>query len=177
MKPILKIMMIAWILAFTLPAVSNAADMKMPPIKSSPELERIKSLAGRWSMVTSMFGKKNQRLFTEFKVTADGSAVLERIFPGTPYEMVSMYYDNDQGKLTMTHYCILHNRPTLTLASSTEDTITLRVTKVSGAKSKKGQSMGDIKFTFKDKNHLEEKCGHKGKEKPQPMTTEYTRVR
>ena len=151
-------------------------EMSQSVDTSSPELKRIKSLAGRWTSTTSMFGKKNQRVYTEYQVTSGGSAVLERIFPGTPHEMVSVYYDNDKGKLTMTHYCLLKNRPTLTLASTTDDSMTLRVTKVEGLKSKKDPKMGDLKFTFKDKDHLAVSCSGQG-EKAKPMTMEYTRVK
>lgn len=60
-----------------------------PPDISSPELNRIKELAGRWTSTTSMFGKKDEQVFTEYSVTAGGSAVMEKIFPGTPNEMVN----------------------------------------------------------------------------------------
>ncbi len=177
MKPTFKVLMTAWVIVLTLSPIAYAHDaVKMPSDTSSPELQRIKSLAGRWTTVTSMFGKKNQRMYTEYKVTAGGSAVMERIFPGTPYEMVSMYYDDDHGKLAMTHYCIMRNRPTLKLASSTEDSITLHVDKVSGLKSKDDKSMGDLTLTFKDKNHISGTCSGKGEGNP-PMTMEYTRVR
>lgn len=183
MKHVFKVVIIASVLWLTLStganAGSNAGGMDLPPDNSSPELQQIKNLAGRWSTVTSMFGKKNQRMFTEYQVTAGGSAVLERIFPGTPYEMVSVYYDDDHGKLAMTHYCIMRNRPTLKLAHSTADTITLHLDKISGAKSKKDESMGDLEITFRDKNHMAQTCDGqgKGKNKTAPMTMEFTRVR
>ncbi|MCB0321697.1 MAG: hypothetical protein KDD60_12295, partial [Bdellovibrionales bacterium] len=53
---------------------------------SSSEFKRIKSLEGTWRSTTSMFGKENEEVFTEYKVTAAGSAVVETIFPGTPQE-------------------------------------------------------------------------------------------
>ncbi len=180
MKHTFKTLMATLILALALSTTANAGgSTNIPPDKSSPELQRIKSLAGRWTTVTSMFGKKNQRLYTEYQVTAAGSAVLERIFPDTPYEMVSMYYDDDHGKLAMTHYCIMHNRPTLKLASISPDTITMDVKKVEGLKSKKDPSMGGMTLHFKDKNHFETTCKGrgKGKEKEEPMTMAYTRVR
>ncbi len=174
MKHAFKVLMMISVLALTLVTVANAGGVKMPPDTSSPELQRIKGLAGRWSTVSSMFGKR-QRLFTEYEVTAGGSAVLERIFPGTPYEMASVYYD-DNGKLTMTHYCIMRNRPTLKLTSSSKDTLSFRLAKIEGAKSKKDPSMSQLSIVFKDKNHMAQTCEGKGKGE-KPMTTEFTRVR
>lgn len=179
MKNRFKVLMIVSILALTLSTAAHAGGKAgdLPPDNSSAELNRIKSLAGRWTTVTSMFGKKNQRMFTEYKVTAGGSAVEERIFPGTPQEMISVYYDDNHGKLAMTHYCILHNRPSLKLDSSNPDTITMKVAKVDGLQSKQDHAMGEMTLHFKDKNHFESTCKSKGKEKEAPMTMEFTRVR
>ena len=180
MKNRFKVLMIVSILALTLSTAAHAGGKAgdLPPDNSSAELNRIKSLAGRWTTVTSMFGKKNQRMFTEYKVTAGGSAVEERIFPGTPQEMISVYYD-DNGKLAMTHYCIMRNRPTLKLANSSADMITMDVKKIEGLTSKKDPSMGGLTIHFKDKNHFQTTCKAKGKgkENEAPMTTEWTRLR
>ena len=150
-----------------------------PPDQSSAELNRIKALAGKWSSTTSMFGKKDEVVFTEYTVTAGGSAVLEKIFPGTPQEMVSVYYDDNQGRLAMTHYCMMRNRPSFNLASSDKNTIDLAVTKVDGVKSDDAPSMGAISLKFEDKDHFSSTCkgSGKGSEKTEPMTMRYTRVR
>lgn len=178
MKRIFQVLIAGWVLAIVLSSTVRADEPQMPPDNSSAELERIKGLAGRWTTTTSMFGKPNERVYTEFEVTAGGSAVLERIFPGTPQEMISVYYD-DKGKLAMTHYCIMRNRPNLKLVDSSQDTITMNVTKVEGLKSKDDRSMGDMTIHFKDKNHFESTCRGRGKgaEKEAPMTMEFTRVK
>lgn len=180
MSSFLKTLALTLFFTLSLSSVANAGPgHKMPPDNSSPELHRLKSLEGHWSTVTSMFGKKDQKMFVEYEVTAGGSAVLEKIFPGTPYEMISVYHDDNKGKLAMTHYCMMRNRPTLKLANSTKDSITLHVTKVDGVKSSKKESMGDIKIVFKDKNHFETTCSSKkkGKDATPPMTMAYTRVK
>jgi hypothetical protein len=179
MKRFSKILFAAFIFSLALaPALRAETPPQPPPDQSSAELNRIKALAGRWSTTTSMFGKPNEKAFTEFEVTAGGSAVLQKIFPGTPQEMVSVFYDDDQGKLAMTHYCIMRNRPTLTLKESKGDTFTMDVTKVEGLKSKDDPSMGAITIRFKDKDHFETTCQGRGAghEKDKPMTMEYTRV-
>lgn len=150
-----------------------------PPNISSPELNRIKSLAGKWTSTTSMFGKKNEKVFTEYAVTAGGSAVVETIFPGTPNEMVSVYFDDDQGKLAMTHYCMMRNRPHFTLSASTKDEIKMDVTKVEGLTSKDTPSMGAITLHFDDKNNFTSTCaaGGTGSEDHPPMTMHFKRVK
>ena len=154
MKHIFKTVLATCVLVVALSPVLHAGAPKKQEDTSSAELKRIKSLAGgRWTSTTSMFGKKNQKVYTEFQVTSAGSAVLERIFPGTPQEMLSVYYDNN-GKLMMTHYCMLRNRPTLKLVKSDGDTLVLDIVKVEDLKSKKDPHMGGLTFYFKDKNHF-----------------------
>lgn len=151
-----------------------------PPDTSSAELNRIKALEGRWRSTTSMFGKENEEVFTEYKITAGGSAVLETIFPGTPQEMVSVYYDDDQGKLAMTHYCMMRNRPHFKLVESAKDEIKLDVTKVEGLKSEDAPSMGAIVLKFDDKDHFSTTCQGRGgdlAQKHDAMTMQFTRVK
>ncbi len=94
-----------------------AAEMPVQPsIKVSPELERMKTLAGHWvgTSKDSKYGTQNAEI--DYRVTSGGSAVVETEFPGTPHEMVSVYHDKN-GKLSMTHYCMLGNQPEMDLKS------------------------------------------------------------
>jgi hypothetical protein len=168
---------------FASSALADPAEHKVPeppPDVSSPELNRIKSLEGRWSSTTSMFGKKDEQVFTEYAITAGGSAVIETIFPGTQNEMVSVYYDDDQGKLAMTHYCMMRNRPYFSLVESNDkDKIKLDITKVEGLKSKDDPSMGAITLHFEDQDHFTSTCQSRGKTEghQDPMTMRFTRVK
>src|SRR5258708_4442203 len=93
------------------------ADTMPSPPKSSADFERLKSLIGVWQGTeTGGHGPADVRV--EYRLTAGGSALEEKLFPGTPHEMVSVYYDED-GKLGMTHYCMLGNHPRMTLTKST----------------------------------------------------------
>ncbi len=151
---------------------------EMPPDNSSAELNRIKALEGRWKSTTSMFGTENEEVFTEYKITAGGSAVVETIFPGTPQEMVSVYFDDDQGKLAMTHYCMMRNRPQFTLVKSSKDMLKLDVSKIEGQKAEDAPSMGAITLKFKDKDHFSSTCESNGSAEHDqgPMTMNFTRV-
>lgn len=158
--------------------VEKAKPMEVQTDNSSRELQLIKSLAGRWTSTTSMFGKENEKVFTEYSITAGGSAVLERIFPGTPQEMVSVYYDDDNGKLAMTHYCMLRNRPYFKLEKSGPDEIKMDVIKIEGNTSKDTPSMGAMTIKFEDNNHFISTCEGEGKEKgkKEAHSMRYTRV-
>ena len=100
----------------------------------SPEFEQMKALAGRWESEIPMpggggsEGKKGamNKVATEYRVAANGSVIVERNFPDTPKEMISVYHDRG-GKLWMTHYCALGNQPQMSLTGSTEGVITLEL--------------------------------------------------
>ncbi len=96
----------------------------------SPELERVKALAGTWKGKTDM-GQGEQEMTVTYAVTAAGSAVVETLHPGTPMEMVSVYHDA-AGKLTMTDYCMLGNQPRMKLDAATDNSITLSVHDTTG---------------------------------------------
>lgn len=179
---ILLVLTLFSIFTASLAQADHSDDHKMPETPaniSSPELNRIKALEGRWTATTSMFGKKDEQVFTEYAITAGGSAVVETIFPGTPNEMMSVYYDDDQGKLAMTHYCMLRNRPHFTLVESGKDKLKLDVTKVEGLKSKDDPSMGAITLKFEDKDHFSTTCESRSETETEhnPMTMRYTRVK
>ncbi len=78
-------------------------------------LERIKALAGEWrGRVVTPDGPPGAVVYT---VTAGGSAVEEKLFPGTPHEMISMYH-LDRGELVLTHYCAMGNQPRMRLVKA-----------------------------------------------------------
>jgi hypothetical protein len=74
----------------------------------------LKSLAGEWSgrVVDRATGPAATVVY---RVTAGGSVVEERLFPGTDHEMVTMYH-LDGAKLVLTHYCAMGNQPRMVLA-------------------------------------------------------------
>lgn len=72
-------------------------------------LDIVKGFAGTWAEIDAE-GQPTGKVVSEFSVTAGGNAVLERLFPGTAEEMVSVY-SLDEGKLVMDHYCLMGNQP------------------------------------------------------------------
>ena len=76
----------------------------------------MKSLAGTWKATVDMGGGP-MPVTAQYRVTSGGSAVEERLFADTPKEMITIYHDRN-GKLALTHYCMLCNRPAMTLVKS-----------------------------------------------------------
>ncbi len=89
----------------------------------SPEFERMKSLVGTWTGKTDM-GKGPEDITIRYRLIAGGSVIEERMSEGTANEMVSMYFDNKDGKLAMTHYCMMGNRPAMKVTASDAKSIT-----------------------------------------------------
>lgn len=95
------------LLALLIAGTAHAAP-KAPEAPDSPAVfEKLKELAGAWR---GYVGKEGNPAGIDYRVTAGGSVILETIFPGTPKEMVSMYYLN-RGELTLTQYCVAGNQP------------------------------------------------------------------
>ena len=105
------------------PLVWANEEMNIPKVPASAEFERIKSLGGTWEG-TSVDGDKTTPAKVEYSVTSGGTVVVEKLFAGTEHEMVSVYSD-ENGKLTMTHYCMLPVKPKMDLKSSSEKEIVL----------------------------------------------------
>ena len=101
------------------PSQGAPAQPKLPP--ASAEFERLKSLVGKWHGKVDI-GQGPVDMDVQYRLIAGGTTVEERCFVGTPQEMVTMYYDRD-GKLALTHYCIMGNRPGMTFKSADEKTI------------------------------------------------------
>ncbi len=74
--------------------------------------DKLKELAGRWE--GSVDTPDGAATVVEYRVTAAGKTVLEVMFPGSEYEMVSVYYlDGDQ--LVAKHFCAMGNQPEMKL--------------------------------------------------------------
>ena len=103
---------------------------------------------------------------------AAGSVVEETCFAGTPNEMVTMYYDK-AGKLAMTHYCMLGNRPEMALKASDAKSLTFDLDASCCTIDTKTEShMHSISIRFDDKDTITTSCKAimDGKETPQHET-------
>ncbi|EKD42754.1 MAG: hypothetical protein ACD_73C00032G0002 [uncultured bacterium] len=134
-----------------------AADKKdqtcpMPKQVSSPAFDLLKSLSGTWKG-TWVVGDRKQPMQVKYRVTSGGTAVEETIFPNTPQEMVSVYTLRD-GKVHMTHYCMLGNQPHMIETDSDAHHLRMKFTKTPGINPKKDSYMGGLNLIKKDDHHI-----------------------
>jgi len=147
------------------------ADDAPAPKKGSTEFEKMKTLVGVWKGKTDM-GEGPIEMTVHYRLIAGGSVLEERVFEGTPKEMVTMYYDQG-GKLAMTHYCVMGNRPMMTLKSSDEHSISFDFDSSCGIDASKESHMhsGSIRFDSADTITTNCKAIINGKEMADHPTT------
>lgn len=116
---------LAMVCAIAIAGWASADPAMMQPAPGSAELEQLKTLVGTWKGMMPMGeGGELQEVTVEYRVTAGGSAIIERFSPGTPMEMVTVYHDTEDGKVMLTHYCMLGNQPQMDLVASGDDELT-----------------------------------------------------
>ena len=156
MRRVLSFLCMAACLFLAGPLVTHAGEYQSAPYKGSPEFERVKQLVGAWEGTSGM-GKAGEKTRVEYRLTAGGSALVESLLPGNEGEMVSVYHDQN-GKLAMTHYCMLRNQPHMVLAKSDAQSLelvfALQGNVIDPAKEKHRHA---VSFTFTDNDHFVQK--------------------
>jgi hypothetical protein len=139
--------------------------------KGSPEFERMKTLVGTWTGKADM-GQGPVDLTVQFRLLAGGSVLEERVFSGTPNEMVTMYFDNG-GTLALTHYCMFGNRPGMLLKASDAKTLSFDFDKTCGINPAKESHMHALTIRFDDADTITTSCKAimEGKAMPEHPTT------
>lgn len=153
MKTKLTMFCAALLLVNTLPL---QADDSPKPKQGSAEFEKMKTLVGSWKGTTDM-GQGPIDMTVTYRVLAAGSVVEERVFAGTPNEMVTMYFDRD-GKLALTHYCMLGNRPAMVLKSSKDKTLSFDFDKNCDINTAKETHMHSLTITFDNADTIRTSC-------------------
>ena len=168
MKNKLPVLCASLLLAAT--AALPAGEMPKPQ-PHSLEFERMKSLVGTWKGMVDM-GQGPIEMVSQYRLLAGGSVLEEKVFAGTPNEMTTMYYDKD-GKLALTHYCMMGNRPGMLLKSANAKTLKFDFDKSCGINVKKEAHMHALTLTSDDADTLTASCKAimDGKEMPEKPTT------
>jgi len=137
-------------------AMGLNADEPAKAKPASAEFERMKSLVGTWTGKTDM-GQGPIDMTMQYRLLAGGSVLEERVFAGTPNEMITMYYDQN-GKLALTHYCVFGNRPGMLLKSSDAKTIKLDFDATCGINPTKESHMHALTITFDNADTITTNC-------------------
>ncbi len=162
-------------LLFAVLSVAYAGEAPGTPYTGSQGFERMKSLVGAWEGTGAM-SKEGGKVRVEYRLSSGGSAVVETLFPGTPHEMVSVYYDN-KGKLTMTHYCALRNQPQMNLQKADAQNLYFMFAGGSNIDPKKDAHMHSLTVSFVDKDHIVQKWAlFAGGKQTETSVFELTRV-
>lgn len=132
--------------------LSLAEVTEPPPYEGSPALKTMKGLAGTWKGSHLMQGKELPAS-VEYKVSSNGSTVVETMFPGTTHEMVNVYHDK-AGKLAMTHYCSVGNQPHLDLVAMEGKTLSFSLSSADKTHLGDEGHMHDLTLTMADPGHL-----------------------
>ncbi len=131
---------------------SIAGETHPPPYKGSAAFESMKTLEGTWKG-THMIGEKEEPVTVEYKVSSNGSTIIETFFPGHEHEMISIYHDKD-GKLSMTHYCSIGNQPEMDLVKAEGNTMEFSLSDEAHIDVTKDGHMHGLSMTKVDDNHL-----------------------
>jgi hypothetical protein len=143
------------VLALTVAAYAADKEEARPaaPAKNAG-LEKLKKLAGEWVTVDDK-GNPTKQVVSIFKVTANGSAVHETIFPGTDHEMITVYH-RDGADLVLTHYCAMGNQPHLKLdPKSLENKLVFQFVGGANIDPKKDMHMHEGSITIIDNDTIE----------------------
>jgi hypothetical protein len=144
-----------WISALSVLAFSIslfAAEPQAAAPKLSSEFDRMKSLVGTWKGKADM-GQGMMEFTVEYRLISGGSAIEERIFAGTPKEMLTIYHDR-KGKLALTHYCMLGNQPGMALKSADSKSLQFDFDPKCGVDEKSEMHMHALTITFDDANTI-----------------------
>ena len=103
------------VLAACLASCASTEDA-IAPIGGAPHFDQMATMVGEWYRTDGEAGDGPVMIY---ELAANGSAVVERLFPGMEKEMVTMYY-MDGDRLMLTHYCALGNQPSMVATGGDE---------------------------------------------------------
>ena len=134
----------------------SSAETDAPKKAYGADFERMKGLVGTWNGKTDM-GQGPIDMTVKYRLLAGGTVLEERIFPDGPMEMVTMYYEKE-GKLALTHYCMIGNRPAMVLKSSDEKTLRFDLDPACGIDTKKEMHMHALTLRFDNPDTITTTC-------------------
>jgi len=142
-------------LLLSLAVKTFAGEEHMKPPPRSAEFNRLSQLVGQWE-ATNSHHPQGEKSAVEYSLSSAGTALVEKLFVGTPHEMVSVYHDVG-GKLMMTHYCAMGNAPKLELQKASQKEYDFSLANNSGLNDAKEPHMHSLNVKFKSQDKLVQK--------------------
>ena len=122
------------------------------PVLISP-FDHLKKLVGTWHGVQQSLEGEEQ-ITVSYSLTAKGSAVIERLFPGSSKEMISLYTQHGPDVI-MTHYCMLGNQPRMrSHHNTTANRLTLTYIDGTGMRTADEMHMHELTIIFVDDSQM-----------------------
>ena len=120
---------------------------------SAAIMEKLKSLQGDW-MVVDEQGEVLDQVGSEFRLTANGSALSEYMFPGDDHEMLNIFHA-DGDRVLMTHYCAAGSQPRLEVVPAEEgDGLLLKFDSITNLPSPDTHFMHHAEFKWHGEDRL-----------------------
>lgn len=135
------------------PQSQNPGAEQLPQVQPPAGFERLTQLVGQWEG-TEKTPEGEKRVAVEYALTSAGTAVVEKLYPGEPHEMLSIYH-GDGSQILMTHYCALGNQPRMRLEKGDNPKV-LKFVYQDGTsmKSVKDPHMHQLTMTLEGKDRL-----------------------
>lgn len=125
------------------------------PYAGSKAFQQMKQLAGNWEGTVDM-GKGPQKIKASYRVSSAGSVLVETIFEGTPNEMVTVYHDDKNQRLGLTHYCGLNNQPKMVLIGDTDNSLEFDLAQDAPIDAAREPHMHALTLTFAGKDEIQQ---------------------
>ncbi len=139
-------------------STSATADPKHEPPAMPKEFDALKKLVGAWEGTSKMEGK-DMTVTVVYELTSGGTALMEKLAPGTPMEMISVYHKTGKT-IGMTHYCAMGNSPQMVLKKADDKSVAFEMTKPLGITSMKEPHMHAVTLTMSGPDELKQEWQH-----------------
>lgn len=135
-------------------SASITAEKLSIKITDHVAFNRITQLAGRWEGAGKNGpGEKQDKIVVTYEVTAGGSAVLERIFPDSPQEMITVYYE-EKNRLYLMHFSMIGTRSVMALDRPQGNVYEFSLLESPALDPTVDTHMHSLKISFIDENHM-----------------------
>jgi hypothetical protein len=126
------------------------------PYAGSKAFQKMKQLAGNWQGSVDM-GQGSQSIKASYRISSAGSVLVETIFEDTPNEMITIYHDDKNQRLGLTHYCGLNNQPKMVLIGDTEKSLEFDLAPDAPIDAAREPHMHALTLTFAGKDEMQQR--------------------